>query len=146
MVSQHKIAKNRLFFDNLGVITQEGYMETTQMIRFFFHLLFSMETKQMTSFFSSTCSVLHVCNIYFSEYENTQHFLVKATDSDAHHIFLENRHPEVTKNLYYVLSTCQSQITIFFRLQLMDYIGGSRKFHAEPVCFFYYSFGDKNSF
>ena len=111
-------------------------METTQMIRFFFHLLFSMETKQMTSFFSSTCSVLHVCNIYFSEYENTQHFLVKATDSDAHHIFLENRHPEVTKNLYYVLSTCQSQITIFFRLQLIDYIEGSRKFHADLSAFF----------
>ena len=83
-------------------------METTQTIPIFFHLLFSMETKQMASFFLSTCSVLHVCNIYFSEFENTQNFLVKATDSDAHHIFLESRHSEVTKNLYYVFSTCQS--------------------------------------
>ena len=42
----------------------------------------------------------------------------------AHHTFLESRHPEVTKNLYYVLSTCQSQILFFFfLLQLMDYIG-----------------------
>ena len=99
-------------------------METTQMIPLFFHLLFSMETKQMASFFSSTSSVLHVCNIYFSEFENTQKFLIKATDSDVHHIFLESRHPEVTKNLYYVLSTCQNQITIFFKLQLMEHIGG----------------------
>ena len=31
----------------------------------------------------------------------------------AHHSFLESKHPEVTKNLYYVLSTRQSQIPIF---------------------------------
>ena len=31
----------------------------------------------------------------------------------AHHEFLESRHPEVTKNLYYVFSTCRSQIPIF---------------------------------
>ena len=31
----------------------------------------------------------------------------------AHHTFLESRHPEVIKNLYYVLSTCRSQIPIF---------------------------------
>ena len=119
-----QICKIQTFFDNLRIITQDGYMETTQMIPLFFHLLFSMETKQMASFFSSTSSVLHVCNIYFSEFENTQKFLIKATDSDVHHIFLESRHPEVTKNLYYVLPTCQSQRTIFFKLQLMDYIGG----------------------
>ena len=53
-------------------------METTQMIPIFFHLLFSMETKQMASFFLSTCSVLHVCNIYFSEFENTQNFFGKS--------------------------------------------------------------------
>ena len=34
----------------------------------------------------------------------------------------------------------------FFRLQLMDYIGGWRKFHAEPVCFFITFLVAKNSF
>ena len=38
------------------------------------------------------------------------------------HTFLESRHPEVTKNLYYVLSTRRCQInTQFIRLQLMGY-------------------------
>ena len=36
---------------------------------------------------------------------------------EAHHTFLERRHPEVTKNLYYVLSTEGSQKNY----QLMDY-------------------------
>ena len=41
----------------------------------------------------------------------------------AHHTFPESRHPQVTKNLYYVLFTRRAN-THFFRLQLMDYIGG----------------------
>ena len=32
---------------------------------------------------------------------------------EAHHTFLESRHTEVTKNLYYILSTYHSQILIF---------------------------------
>ena len=31
----------------------------------------------------------------------------------AHHTFLESRHSEITKNLYYGLSTYRSQIAIF---------------------------------
>ena len=31
----------------------------------------------------------------------------------VHHTFLESRHPKVTKNPYYVLSTCWSQVPIF---------------------------------
>ena len=34
----------------------------------------------------------------------------------AHHTFVESRHPEVTKNLYDVLFTRQSQIPIFWTL------------------------------
>ena len=99
-------------------------METTQMIPIFFHLLFSMETKQMASFFYLLV-LFYMFVIFISlNLKILKIFLVKATDSDAHHIFLESRHPEVTKNLYYVLPTCQSQRTIFFKLQLMDYIGG----------------------
>ena len=36
-------------------------------------------------------------------------FWEKATTSEAHHTFLETRHPEVTKNSYYVLSPEWSQ-------------------------------------
>ena len=37
----------------------------------------------------------------------------KLSIQTARHTFLESRHPEVTENLYYDLSTRQSQITIF---------------------------------
>ena len=52
---QHKIAKITIFLDNLRGISQEG----------------SMETRQITSFFSSTYSPLTVCNIHFL-FENSQ--------------------------------------------------------------------------
>ena len=40
-------------------------------------------------------------------------FCQKLPIQTVHHIFLEIRHPEVTKNLYYVLSSRRSQISIF---------------------------------
>ena len=48
-------AQNIDFLDNLQIINQEG----------------NMETRQMTPFFSSTFSVLTVCNIIFV-FENSQ--------------------------------------------------------------------------
>ena len=102
------------FLDNWRTITQEG----------------SMETRQMTLFFSSTFSNLFV--IFISEFENAQnsfscgppplvHSGLRNTSifgqqlpiQTAHHTFLESRHPEVTKNLYYVLCSGWSQIPIF---------------------------------
>ena len=47
-------------------------------------------------------------------------FCQKLPIRTAYHTFLESKHPEVTKNLYYVLSTCRSQ-SVIFRLQLMDF-------------------------
>ena len=101
-------------FDNLMTINQEG----------------SMKTRQMTPFFSSTFSNLFV--IFISEFENAQnsfscgppplvHSGLRNTSifgqqlpiQTAHHTFLESRHPEVTKNLYYVLYSGWSQIPIF---------------------------------
>ena len=101
-------------FDNLMTINQEG----------------SMKTRQMTPFFSSTFSNLFV--IFISEFENAQnsfscgppplvHSGLRNTSifgqqlpiQTAHHTFLESRHPEVTKNLYYVLFSGWSQIPIF---------------------------------
>ena len=41
-------------------------------------------------------------------------FWAKVTDSAARNVFLESRHSEVTKNLYYALYTRRSQIPIFY--------------------------------
>ena len=94
-----------------------------------------MENRQMTPFFSSNFSTLTVCicclyhsflnlkilKIYFhkvppmghSGLKNTSILKQKLLNQIAHYTFLESRHLEVTKNLYYGLSTRQSQITKF---------------------------------
>ena len=101
------------FLHNLRAKTQEG----------------NMETRQITSFFSNCFSTLTVSNIYFLS-ENKQNssssgpsfnpkyptFGWKLTSRIAHQIFLELRHPDVTKNSYYVLSPKGSQK----RYQLID--------------------------
>ena len=82
-----------------------------------------------------TFSALTVCNIHFSIWKYSKiifmwspfgpfwsvkhlNFWQKLPIRTAHHTFLESRHPEVTKNLYYVLSPKMSKK----RYQLMDYI------------------------
>ena len=97
-----------------------------------------METRQTTVLFSSTFSVLTVCNIHFWIWKyskfiflwslfwfflicKTPQFLAKSNRFGgqklpirrAHHTFLKRRHHEVTKNLYYALSTRRRQISIF---------------------------------
>ena len=44
---------------------------------------------------------------------NTSIFGEKLPTGAAYHTFLESRHPEITKNLYYILSTGWSQMLIF---------------------------------
>ena len=83
-----------------------------------------METRQVTPFFSSTFSALTVCNIDFENSQNSfscgspfgpfwsvkyLNFGQKLPIWTAHHTFLESRHPEVTKNPYYVFSPKGSQ-------------------------------------
>ena len=88
-----------------------------------------METRQMTPFILSTFSALTVSFIFV--FENSQNsfsrgppfgpfwsekylnFGQKLPIRTANHTFLESRHPEVTKNLHYVLSPKG--------YQLMDY-------------------------
>ena len=88
-----------------------------------------METRQMTPFFSSTFSSLFVSFIFvFGNNQNSisggrpfgPFWSVKCLSFErklpiwtTHHTFLESTHPEVTKNLYYVLSPRRSQIPIF---------------------------------
>ena len=82
----------------------------------------NMETRQMTPSSSTTFSTLTVCNIHFciwihfyvvpfGQLQSTKYpnFEQKLLTWIAHHTFLESRHPEVTKNSYYVLSPEGSQ-------------------------------------
>ena len=99
------------FLDNLKTITQEE----------------NMETRQMTLFFSSTFSDLTVCNIHFWIWKYSKFIFMwsplwfilvckippRLPIQTAHHTFLESRHPEVTKNLYYALFIRRSQIPNF---------------------------------
>ena len=77
------------FFDNLR-INSGRYMETTQMIPFF-HLVFLPYLS--VTFISLNLKILKKCR-------------QKSLIWTAHHSFLESRHPDFPKNLYYVLSTC----------------------------------------
>ena len=80
-----------------------------------------MKNRQMIPFFSSTFSGLTVCNIHvlFGNSQNSfsccpafgpfcsvksLNFVEMLSIWIAHYTFLESRHPEVTKNLYYVFS------------------------------------------
>ena len=80
----------------------------------------NMETRQMIRFFSSTLSPLTVCNIHFYIWKWCKfifmwspfglfwsikylNFGQKLPIPTAHDTFLERRHPEVTKNPNYVL-------------------------------------------
>ena len=96
----------------------------------------NMEDRQITPFLSSTLSALTVFNIDFC-FENSQNsfscgpsfapfwskkcfkFEQKLPILTANHTFLLSRHPEVTKNPYYILPSKRSQKTY----QLMDYCG-----------------------
>ena len=86
-----------------------------------------METRQMTPLFIYFCRSKSLCFSFLNSKILKIHFYVisilvhseiaqffgrKLPIQTAHHTFLESRHPEVTKNLYYVLSISQSQIPI----------------------------------
>ena len=114
------------FFDNLRTITEEA----------------NMEARQMTAFFSPTSSALTVYNINFCTWKYSKFIFMcsplwsilvccesvafrqklryftsifdgKLPVQTADHTSLESRHPELTKNPYYVMSTRRSQILIF---------------------------------
>ena len=54
-----------------------------------------------------------VPTLVHSGLQNSSIFGRKLQIQTAHHTFPENRHPEVTERLYYVLFTCQSEIPTF---------------------------------
>ena len=115
--------KRCTFLDNLKAIFQERNMKTRQMTPFY-----------LIYFFCSNC----LCHLFLNLKILKTHFHMvfpsvhsgplktsifgqKLPMQTAHHTFLEIRHPEITKNLYQLLSTRPSQMAIFFRFQLIDY-------------------------
>ena len=113
MLTSAQNCQKYTFLDNLRIITQEG----------------NMQTRQMTPFFSSTFCNLTVCNIHFWIWKywkfvfmwsplrsilacKISKYLVR-TYQFREFVTFFYRHPEVTKNLYYVLYIRRSQIPIF---------------------------------
>ena len=117
-------------------------MRTTQMTHFF-HLLFLL---YLFVKFISEFEILkiHFQIYYFGPFWSVKYlnFLSKATDSDSSYTFLESRHPEVTKNLYYVLSTHQSQILIFLGSRWWTIFEVEENF-IQSLSDFYYFFDHK---
>ena len=97
--------KKMHYFDNLRIITQEGNMETRQMIPFPLELwitcIFVFENSQ-NSF--SCCSP-------FGPFWSLKYlsFGKKLPIRTTHHTFIESRHPDTTKNRCYVLYPMGSQ-------------------------------------
>ena len=91
MLRSAQNCKSYTFLNNLRTITQDVSMGTRQMTPFY--LLFTLFVT------------------FISEFENTQNtfFGQNLLICTAHHT-LQSRHPEVTENLYYVLSIRWSQI------------------------------------
>ena len=95
--------------DNLRVISQEGSMETRQMTPFFIYVFLKLYLAFIFIFQNgrNSFSCGHPFGLFWSvKYLN---FGQKLPIRTTHHTFLESRHPEVTKNPYYVLSPKGSQ-------------------------------------
>ena len=133
--------KKSTFFDNFRIITQEENMKTTQMTPFFY-LLF----------------LLYLLVTFISEFENT----LNSFSNSLLRSILVYKIPQFFSKSYWFgqliilfqkvdnLKSCfvypLEQNTHFFSIQLMDYIGGWRKFHTELVCIFLTFLVTKNSF
>ena len=92
------------FCHNLRTITQERNMETRQMTPFF-HLLFLLILFVTFIFVFENSKNSFSCGPPFDPFSSVKYlnFGQKLSIGTAHHTFLESRHPEVTKNPYYVL-------------------------------------------
>ena len=134
-----------LFFDNLSIIGREHENYTNDPI---FHLLFSAPP---------------ACNIYFWIWK----YLKNSFSNSLFRSILVCKIPQLFAKSYWfgqIIILLQKVETLrllkicimfclptgakypFFRLQVMDYIGGWRKLHTELVCFFLLFWWQKNSF
>ena len=94
------------FLDNLRTITQKGNMETRQMTPLFFDLPFPLYLFVTYIFVFENSQNSFSCGPLFGPFWSVKYlnFEQKLPIRSAHHIFLESRHPEFTKNPYYALS------------------------------------------
>ena len=97
------------FLDNLKTIIQEGNLEARQMTPFFFIYFFRCLN---IHFWIWKYSKFIFTPLVHSGLQNISIFGQKLPIWTAHHNFLESRNPEVSNNLYYVLSTSRGQIPI----------------------------------
>ena len=86
-------------------------MKTRQIITHFFHLLFPLELLVTFIFVFENSQNSFLCGTRFGPFWSVKYlnFGRKLPIQTIHHTFLECRHPEVTKNPYYVLSPKGSQ-------------------------------------
>ena len=98
------------FLNNLRTITQEGNMENRQMTPFF-HLLFALWLFVTLIFEFENTQNSFPCGPISRPFWSAKHcnFGNKLPIRTTHLTFLELRHPEITKNPCYVLSSEGSQ-------------------------------------
>ena len=102
-----KLQKMHFFFNNLRTVTHEGSIATKQMTHFYLFFLLSVTFIFIFENGQNSFSCGPLFGLLWSvKYLN---FEQKLPIKTAHHIFLERRHPEVTKNPHYVLSSRGSQ-------------------------------------
>ena len=97
------------FLDNLKTIFQEGNMETRQMTPFFSSTFYALFVTFIFIFGNSQNSFS--CGAPFGPFWSVKYlnFGQELPIQPTYHTFLESKHPEVTKNLYYALSPEWSQ-------------------------------------
>ena len=128
----HSIINNTIFWKCITRTLRCIYVNNFNILRFLAEfstktktfLEENIETTRMTPIFSSTFFRLPVCNIHFWIWNSfscgppfcpfccTTIFCQKLLTWTAHYTFLEKRHPEVTKNPYYVLFNRRRQLPI----------------------------------
>ena len=138
--------KKCTFLNNFRIITQERNMKTIQRIPSFSSsfstlLFYSIVTfisgfeNTLNSFSNSLLRSILVCKLPI--------FLQKILIWTAHHTFPESRHPEVTKDQYYVLFTHCRKIPIFLGSSLWTILEVEENFIQSLSAFLLLFWGQK---
>ena len=96
--------KKRTFLYNLMTITQEGNMKTRRMISFFFIYFFDSNCLLHSFLYLKMIKIHFMCSLFGPFWSvKCLNFGVKLPIQTSNHTFLESRHPEVSKDTYFVL-------------------------------------------
>ena len=132
-----------LFLDNLQTIIQERNMKNRQLAPLF-HLLFPLYLFVTLIFMFENIQSSFWCGPPFAPFWSVKYlnFGQKLPIPTTHHTFVEWKHPEVTKNPYYVLSPeCSHKKVSAHGLILLVLQMQSHEFFMEttPLFFIYLS-------